>query len=536
MSTVITSPKVSAWSPLRQELFRALFIASVVSNIGSIMHDIGASWYMATFPHIKPIWVSLMTTASSLPFFILGLPAGAIADVFDRKRLLLITQSWLMIVAGILGILTLLHITTPTSLLLFTFAMGIGNALNAPAWQAITPELVSREDLTAAVTLNGVGYNISRAIGPVFCVLIYAASGPWFVFILNALSFLGVLLVLYRWKRVHEESVLPAERMTNAIQSGLRYVRFSSELQAIFIWTIGFVVCSSSLWSLLPVLVNTELGLGVLYYGTLFGCLGVGAIAAAALLPYIRKQFSIKTQLSGAVIVLACNIAVLGLTHNIPWLCLDMFLAGIAWITFMSMVQALVQLNVPSWVRARALSCYLIVFFGSMASGSVVWGLIATHLSIPYAFIFSSLGLLVGLIFIRRVSLPSKNEKADLSPSQHWPQPVVATELQPEDGPVLVTVEFKVDPLKAQDFTRAMQGVRVLRRRDGAIQWGLYHDLAEPSRFVETYIVESWAEHLRQHERFTIEDRIVESQAWSFHIGENKPIVFHYIYAHHENK
>lgn len=414
--------------------------------------------------------------------------------------------------------------------------MGIGNALNAPAWQAITPELVSREDLTSAVTLNGVGYNISRVLGPILAAAVYAATGgPWAVFVLNAISFLGVLVVLYCWKRVHEESVLPAERMMNAIQGGLRYVRFSPALQSIFIWTAGFVICSSSLWCLLPVLVKAEPNSSVLGFGILFGCLGTGAIVAAALLPNIRQRFSIKSQLSGATVILAINILILGLVHNFSLLCLNMFIAGIAWITYMSMVQALVQLNVPSWVRARALSCYLIVFFGSMALGSAIWGLIATHLNISYAFIFSSIGLFIGLIFIRRVQLPSQNEKANLSPSMHWPQPVLAVEPHLEDGPVLITVEYRIDPNKAKEYSEVMHQLSVLRRRDGAIQWGLYHDLAVPERYVETFIVESWAEHLRQHERVTFEDRKIEDRAHTFHTGDGLPPVSHYLYTHREN-
>src|SRR5205807_3011512 len=258
MSTSTDEP--SAWSPLRHSLFRALWIASVVSNLGTWMEEVGEAWLM-TDQTASPLLVSLLQTADGLPIFLLALPAGALADIVDRRRLLLFTQGWMCAAAAALGVLTLLGLTTPWVLLASTCALGVGTAVNVPAWQAIMPELVSREELPAAAALGGVGFNLARSVGPAVGGLLVAAAGPWAVFLLNAASFVGVIVVLYRWRRAPRHSVLPTERVAGAVRAGLRYVRYAPALRAVLVRTLAFIVCGSALWGLLPVVGRRELEL-----------------------------------------------------------------------------------------------------------------------------------------------------------------------------------------------------------------------------------------------------------------------------------
>lgn len=520
----------SAWTPLRQPLFRALWIAAVASNVGTWMQDVGSTWLMTSLSR-SPLTVALMQTASSLPFFLLALPAGALADVVDRRRLLLLAQGWMLAAAAVMGALTLAHVMTPGWLLALTFTLGLGSAMNGPAWQAITPDLVSREELASAVALGGVGFNLARAVGPALGGLVVAAGGPGAVFLLNAASFLGVMAVLYAWKRAPEESVLPAERVLGAMRAGTRYVRHSPLLRAVLVRAAVFILFGSAMWALLPLVARVEMRLSALGYGALLGCLGLGAVLGASVLPNVRQRFGVDLTVAGATVLMALVSATLATLRTFGPLCALMVLAGIAWMAVMSSMNVAAQTVVPGWVRARALALYLLAAQGGMALGGAVWGVIATHAGIDKAMLAAAGGLVVGLAVIPRFRLAGGDEH-DLTPSMHWPAPVVAEDLQPDAGPVLVTVEYCVDPARAAEFARAMQAVRRLRRRDGAHRWGLYHDLADPRRQVETFVVESWLEHLRQHERVTVADREVEQRARAFHLGPEPPAVTHLLYTH----
>src|SRR5215213_1818024 len=279
----------STWSPLRLPLFRALWLAAVASNVGTWMHNVGAEWLMTTLAP-TPFLVALMQTAETAPTFLLALPAGALADIVDRRRLLIFSQAWMLCAAVALAASALAGLTSPTVLLLLTFALGLGAAMNAPAWQAIVPELVPREELASAVSLNGVAFNIARAVGPALGGLIVAAAGPWAVFLLNSFSFVGVILVLYRWRRESVESISPTERVVGAMRAGLRYARHAPELRNVLVRTGAFALCASALWALMPLVARRELGLGPFQYGLLLGCLGAGAIAGAFLLSWAKRM------------------------------------------------------------------------------------------------------------------------------------------------------------------------------------------------------------------------------------------------------
>lgn len=516
----------SPWTPLRHKVFRWLWLASLASNIGTWFQNVGASWLMTTLS-TSPSQVALVQAATSLPMFLLSLPAGALADVLDRRRILLVTQSWMAVVAAGLGILTATGAVTPWLLLFFTFLLGLGAAVNGPAWQAAIPEMVPREDLPAAIALGSLGFNMARATGPALAGLVVAAAGPSVTFLFNAVSFAGVLVVLYFWKRPVEEAVLPAERILGAMTTGVRYVRHAPEVIAPIARGCAFVLCGSSIWALLPVVARNELKTGPAGYGLLLGALGIGAVAGAVVLPRLKRNNSTDGVVAAATIVFAGATAVLGGSRSFWVLMAAMLLAGGGWLSILSSLNVAVQTVVPSWVRARALSVYLLVFSGSLAGGSALWGAVADHTSTSTALYASAAGMIVGLAATFRLHLRS-GEGLNLAPSRQWPTPIVAhDDLEPERGPVLVTVQYRIDPARTDEFHDAMRGVRRIRLRDGAMQWGLFVDSADPGLFTEVFLVKSWIEHLRQHERVTFADSDIQARASAFHIGPDRPVVQH---------
>jgi MFS family permease/quinol monooxygenase YgiN len=527
----MTAPaaSVSMWTPLRQPVFRALWTASAVSSVGTWMHDVGAAWLMTSLSP-SPFLIALMQAASSLPFFLLALPAGALADVVDRRKMLLWTQGWMLVIAALLGFLTLANITTPWILLVLTFALSLGSSMNMPVWQAVTPELVEKEQLPQAVTLSGIVVNLSRSIGPALAGIIIAQSGTGAVFLLNAASFVGVILVVYQWRRTPQKSGLPTERFIGAMQAGIRYVRHSPTFQSVLIRTSAYILFASALFALLPLLGRRELKLDALGYGIILGFWGIGGLAGAFILPKLRQQFSIDKLVAGSSVLMGIMLLALGTVRNFYVVCALMLLVGIASLSCMVSFSVSAQTAVPTWVRARALSVHLLVFQGCMTLGSLFWGLVAQRTSITVALTTAGVGLIVGVALTARYRLRCA-EKLDLQSSLHWNQPAHAFEPSPNDGPVLISLEYRIDPANAEEFTKAMQELSQIRRRDGAIRWGLFQDLSDPGRFLETQIVESWAEHKRQFERVTNSDRLIEERVRSFHIGEKPPKVSQMIYS-----
>jgi MFS family permease/quinol monooxygenase YgiN len=521
---------VSPWSPLAEPIFRALWIATVASNIGTWMEDVGESWLMVSLT-TSPMLVALVETAGSLPVVLLALPAGALADVVDRRRLLLITQSWMLVSAAVLGVFTLAGMVTPWLLLLLTFILGLGTAMNGPVWQAIIPDLVPRRELPAAVTLVGVAINVSRAVGPALGGLLVAAAGSGVVFLLNAVSFLGVMIVIYRWQPTPRQSTMPPEHILGAMRAGLRYVRHAPELRAALIRTSVFILCASALWALLPLQARHALGLGSFGYGMLLGCIGAGAVAGAAFLPKLRQKVSNNLLVIGATVLFAGVTAVVAHVHVPVVAGAAMILGGVAWIAVMSSFNTAAQTAAPAWARARALSIYLLVFMGGMAIGSAAWGAVAARFGVVTALTCAALGLIIGIAASLRYTLIDGDD-LNLAPCMCWPEPIVVVKPEPEQGPVLVQIEYRIDPDQAPGFRRAMRDLRRVRRRDGASRWTLFRDPAEPGRFVESFLVETWAEHLRQHLRVTEADREIEGRALAFHIGGGQPAVTHLIAEH----
>jgi MFS family permease len=390
---------------------------------------------------------------------------------------------------------------------------------------------VPASELTRAVTLNALPVNIGRAIGPALGGVLVAAAGPALVFALNAVSFVAVLVVVYRWRREAPPALLPAERVIGATRAGIRYARHAPPLVAVLVRLGLFIVCASAFWALLPVIARRDLGLGALGYGLLLGCIGVGAIAGAALLPTVKRRLPLDAVIALATVAFAVVSALTAFWRFIPGLAIAMIVAGVAWIAMMAGLNGSAQTVVPTWVRARALGVYLLVFQGGLGLGSALWGLVADHVGSSTALASAAGGALLGLVAMRRWPLRAVTT-LDLPPSAHWPEPHLDVIPAPDDGPVRVEVEYRIDPAQADAFMQAIRDLESTRRRDGAVTWAVYRDPGQNGRYVETFVVESWVEHLRQHERVTSGDRALEERIRRFHVAPTPPTVTHLIAAH----
>lgn len=520
----------SAFTPFRHTAFAVLWVATVISNVGTWMNDIAAGWLMTTMAS-SPLLVALVQTATTLPVFIFALPGGALADIVDRRKLLITAQITLALIILALGLLVLFEAMTPLLLLLFIALAGAGAAFTAPAWQAIVPRLVPRQELQAAVALNSVGINISRAIGPALGGVLIAAFGIAWPFLLNALSFLGIIGALIWWRPPPLPGKhLPAERFVSAIRTGLRYVRYSAPLRAALVRAVSFFIFASAYWALLPLIVRDVLHGGPKFYGLLLGCIGAGAVGGAFLLPRLKAALGADRLVAFGTLGTAVAMLILALVPDQRVATLAGLLAGASWIAVLSSLNVAAQMALPEWVRARGLSVFVMAFFGAMSGGSVLWGQTASHLEIPVTLVIAACGAGLAIPLTWRWKL-QRAEQVDLSPSMHWPAPVVAGEIDDDRGPVLVTVEYRIDPAEQQAFLAAMRNVCAERRRDGAYAWGIFEDAAEPARYIEHFMVESWIEHLRQHARVTHSDRIVQEQVRRFHRGDEPPRITHLLAA-----
>jgi MFS family permease len=513
------------WSPLRHRVFRSLWIAAVASHIGTWMHDVGAGWMMTELSP-SPFMVALVQAAGTLPVFLLALPAGALADIVDRRRLLLWTTFALIAVATTLAMLTWLGAVDARLLLLFTFLLGVGAALTAPAWQSITPDVVPRDELAAASALSSAGVNVSRAIGPALGGLIVSAAGPAAVFALNAVSFLGIVAVLLRWTPVERQRTLPPEAVLGAMLAGARYVRHAPPVRAALVRNAAFVLGASAVWSLLPVVVRGELGLGPTAYGILLACIGVGAVCGAAFLPRLRAALGVDGLVVGATLLFAGVAATLAVAPPFSVLAVAMALGGVAWVACITSFTVAVQVSVPAWVRARALAFHLVVFFGAMTLGAAVWGRLASAETPATALTAAAALMALGTLltpFFRLVG----DAAANLAPALHWPAPIGPPAEEDDLGPVVVLIEYRVPADAADAFVDAMLPMRRIRLRDGATSWTLVRDLADRELFIESFTVGSWLEHLRQHERITEADRLVQDRSRALLAPGTTPAVRH---------
>lgn len=516
-----------AWAPLRRRDFRMLWLAALVSNIGTWMQTMAAGWLMTELTH-SPAKVALVQAAQSLPMFLLALPAGALADIVDRRLQLIYAQVWMLVFAVLLTATTYAGLTTPWWLLAMTFLIGCGAAAQTPAWSASVQELVPRAELQSAVALNGMSINVSRAVGPALAGVIIVWSGTATAFLINAVSFLAVIYALTQWKRLAPAAGMPAERLVGALRSGWRYARHAPLLQRVLVRQLTFFPFASVVWALLPLIASRELGGDARLFGGLLGGIGVGAVAAMLLLPRITQRVARDRLVAGGFVVYAAAAALLAAFPNVYVAAVAMLLVGACWMAVLSGMQVAAQTALPPWVRARGLAVYWVVLMGCMAAGSIGWGLLAEWIGLRWTLVVAGVGLVLALAATRRVRIGGHDD-VDLTPSSHWPAPMPAAEPELDAGPVLVTVEYRIRPENVARFLKGMRTVRRMRLRDGAVYWQVFRDTDDPQRFVEHFVAESWAEHLRQHARVTMADRDVERRIWALHEGPEPPKVVHYI-------
>jgi len=517
----------SAWSPFRHPTYAVLWTATVFANVGTWMYSAAAGWLMTNLS-VDPLMVSLVQVATSLPMFLFALPAGALADIVDKRRLLIFVEATIVVVSALFAALVWLGRVTPFTLLLFTFLIEAGAALVAPAWQSIVPQLIPRkEELPAAVALNSVGVNISRAVGPALGGVLTVAAGIAAPFWVNAFSNLGSIGALMWWRSPKRASDrLPAERLASAIRSGIRYARNNPPLRATLLRAVGFFVFASAYWALLPLVARTQIGGGPTLYGVLLGAIGAGAIGGALALPRLKVKLGPDRLVAAAAIGTAIALCLFGAAREAWTAFAASILAGICWIAAVSNLNVSAQFALPEWVRGRGLAIYVTVFSGAMTLGSVLWGQLASMIGLPMAHFIAAACTLLAIPLTWHWKLQTA-AGIDLAPSMHWPAPIVARQIEQDAGPVLVTVEYRFAPQNREALLTALERLGAERRRDGAYAWGVFEDAAELGRFVETFLVESWLEHLRQHERVTHADRVLEERIQGLLRG--KPKVTHLI-------
>ena len=519
-------PASGSFAPLRQPIFAVLWAATVLGNIGSFMRDVASSW-MVTELSASPTAVALIQTAATLPIFLLAIPAGVLSDILDRRRFLIAVQILLACVSGTLLVLARTDSLTVESLVALTFVGGIGAALMGPTWQSIVPELVPRSDLKNAVALNSLGINIARALGPAAGGLLLASFGAGAAYDADVASYVFVIAALIWWKRPAAVDTGLSEQFFGAFRAGLRYARASKELHVVLLRATVFFLFASSVWALLPLVARGMLGGTAGFYGVMLGAVGAGAILGALLLPRLRQRLDADGLVLTASVLSALVMAVLSFAPP-QWLAVPLMLVlGVGWIIALTTLNGVAQAVLPNWVRGRGLAIYLMVFNGAMAGGSLSWGLVAQEAGIPATLLIGAAGLVAIALLFHRVKLPTG--EADLQAANHWPEPMLTEPVAHDRGPVMVQIEYRIRKNDVPAFLLTMKEVAQERRRDGAYAWGVAEHTSEPERVIEWFLVESWAEHLRQHARVSNADADMQGQALRFHIGPERPVVHHFL-------
>jgi MFS family permease len=519
----------SALAPLRRPGFRAAWAALAGSQLVIWMNTVGAVTVIAALSD-SPTLIALVQTANSGPAVLLALLMGSMADIVDRRRFAIASQSWMLVSVSALAALTLADVITPGLALGLTFALGAGMATTFVIYQALTQDFVPRTELMAAVALNGVAINLARAIGPALAGVIIAAVSAGALFAVEAGLLVAIVGLVTLRVRPPGPARASGERLAPAVRAGVRFVRFSPPVRTVLLRGAAFSVSASALWALLPVAALGRLGLSESSFGLLMGCVGTGAIPGASLLPRLRRRFAYDRMIALASLGLAGGLLALA---YVPWAELVAFtlvLTGACWLMVLSSLNTSAQRVAPGWVRARTLAAFQLVMQGGLAIGSLAWGLVTGATDVETALTIAAAGLIAGVALARRWPLAA-SERSDLTPAGVWSDPNVDIEPRPDDGPVMITVEYRVDPADAERFVLAMHELRRIRRRDGAHRWELYADLERPGLYLEMFVVDSWSEHLRQHGRLTVADLEVTKLTRSFHRGEGPPEVRHMLWA-----
>jgi MFS family permease len=518
--TVVSRPSVSGWSPFHYRAFTIIWIGTVVSNIGGWMSAAAAGWLITSL-NSSPFIVAMIQVATSLPMCLLAIPAGALSDIVDRRKFLIFGELSIMAASVVFAVLVSRHMITPTSLLIMTFIVSVGSAATAPPWQAVVNQLVPKADLPPAIALNSAGINVSRAIGPALGGILVSAAGIAAPFWIDAFSNAGVIARLFSWRpQPKERSRLPPEHFVNAMRTGLRHARYNPHLSATLIRATGYFLFASAYWALLPLVARNQDGSGPALYGILLGAIGAGAVIGAFKLQWAEAMVGADWLLGGGAIGTAFAMTLFGISRQPALTIAASFLAGVSWIASISSLNVSAQLALPNWVRGRGLAVFVTVLFGSMSLGSVLWGEVATLVGMSPSLFIAAAAALIAIPLTWRWKLQT-GAGVNFSPSLHWAAPITTHEVEQDRGPVLVTVEYQIDPRNREPFLSALGLFAQERRRDGAYRWALYEDPAHDGRFIETFLTDSWLEHLRTHERVTNADQEREEKVRRFLLTGN---------------
>ena len=520
-------PTPAALAPLQGPVFRGLWFAWLAANMTMWMNDVAAAWLMTTLT-TSPVMVALVQTASTLPVFLLGLPSGALADILDRRRYFAATQLWVSLNAVVLAGLSLAGMLTAPLLLLLTFSNGVGLAMRWPVFAAIVPGVVSRDELPAALALNGIAMNLSRVIGPAVAGALLAAFSPAAVFVLNMLLAGVAFVLILRWKSETRSSTLPGERFFGAMRTGVNFAVQSPRLKVILLRIFLFFLQATALTALLPLVARTLHGGGAGTFTVMLSCVGAGAITAALYFPRWRVRFNRDRFVLGGTLIHAALSSLIVLVPEI-WVALPaMFIIGMAWISVANSLTVAAQVAMPNWVRARGMSIYQMALMGGSAAGSVVWGQVAALVGVQGAVLAAAAFGVVVLSVTRKLSVEGGAD-VDFTPAAVNRAPEPAFAIGADEGPVMVTVEYQIDPVQAAAFSEVMQRTRRARLRQGALSWGLFRDVALPGRYVEYFVDENWLEHQRRLERFSAFDADLRVQRLRFHMGREPPVLRRYV-------
>lgn len=517
----------SPWSPLRHRVFLVIWLATMLSSTGTWVRDVASGWLMTELSP-SPLMVALVQAATTLPVFLLSLPAGALADIMDRRKLLIAVQGLLMAVGVALTAFAHLGQMSPALMLALITLGGIGAAIAGPAFHAIVPELVPRHEIRPAVALNSLGINIARAVGPALGGLVVATLGVAAAYLLDALSYLVVIAAFLWWRRAPVPTDLPPEAFGAAMKTGVLYAARSPDLKRVLARAAAFFLFASAYWALIPLIARTKLQADAAYYGLLMASIGAGAVTGALLLPRLRLPTGTLV-LAGSLIT-AAVVALLAVVTS-RWVAPALlFVAGTAWIAVLTSFNVLAQSVLPNWVRARGLAVFLMVFFGAMTAGSALWGTVAQLQSIERALLLAAAGGAVAAVLMAwAVRFPSEGK--DLGPANAWPEPASAGAIPGERGPVLVTIAYTIHPADRVAFLAALYRLAAVRRRDGGFGWRVMEDAEDPQRFEELFFSTSWLDHLRHHRRLTQEDLQLHRDVRQFHRGTSPPLVRHLLAA-----
>ncbi len=513
----------STLAPLKHETYRRIWFASLASNFGGLIQAVGAAWMMTTITASEDM-VALVQTSTALPIMLFSLISGALADNFDRRRVMLTAQVLMLVVSAILTVFALLGWITPWLLLLFTFLIGCGTALNNPSWQASVGDMVPRADLPAAVTLNSMGFNMTRSVGPAIGGVIVAAAGAAAAFAVNAVSYLALIYALMRWKPALPTSTLPRESLGSAIFAGLRYISMSPNLEKVLVRGFTFGVGASSVLALLPIVAIDLVSGGPLTYGFMLGSFGIGAIGGGALNARLRDALSSEIIIRYAFAGFAVSMAITAASPFAVLTCAGLLVSGACWVLALSLFNTIVQLSTPRWVVGRALSLYQTVTFGGIAGGSWFWGIVADRFGVSNALYGSAAVMVIGVLIGFRFSMPAF-ASLNLDPLNRFVEPALGLDITPRSGPIVIQVDYQISDEDLPEFLKLMGERRRIRIRDGARAWALMRDLENPGIWTETYHTPTWVEYIRHNQRRTQADAENTDRLRNLHRGADLPHV-----------